>query len=329
MVNVCLIGAAGGIGQPLALLLKLNPLVTHLALYDVVNTPGVAADLSHIDTNTTVEAFMGADELPAALKDADFIIIPAGVPRKPGMTRGDLFTINANICVQLAQSIAQYAPEAVTMVISNPVNSTTVIFRDVFRKAGVYNQRKILGVTNLDHVRANAFLAQETGIKPRDLNVFVVGGHSGHSIVPLLNKYGLSEGQIDKLVNRIQYGGDEVVEAKKGAGSSTLSMAYAAHSFFANVLDGFVGRETRPMSAYIPLDGESIEGVKALREGLSKLLGEQEPVPEFFSAPVVFDGEGVKSVETSWLDTLSIREVTSIKDGVSYINENIVKAVEL
>lgn len=79
-------GAAGGIGQPLSLLMKLNPLVTNLSLYDIVNTPGVAADLSHIDTGSKVTGFKG-DGLHDALTGSDVVIIPAGVPRKPGMTR--------------------------------------------------------------------------------------------------------------------------------------------------------------------------------------------------------------------------------------------------
>lgn len=328
MVKVCLIGAAGGIGQPLSLLLKLNDNVTELALYDVVNTPGVSADLSHIDTNTIAKAFLGPDELSEALKDSDFIIIPAGVPRKPGMTRGDLFNINANICSQLAESIAINAPNAITMVISNPINSTTVIFKDVFLKHGVYNPKRLLGVTNLDHVRANAFLAHETGLKPKDLNVYVVGGHSGHSIVPLLSSYNLTDAQIDKLVNRIQYGGDEVVEAKKGAGSSTLSMAYAAHKFFNTALDGYLGNREFPMSAYIPLD-PSIEGTENLKKGLAKILNNGEQVPEFFSAPVVFDKEGVKSVKTDWLNDLSTMEIESINCAVTFINENIIKGKAL
>jgi lactate/malate dehydrogenase, NAD binding domain len=88
--------AGGGIGQPLSLLLKMNKLVGELALYDIAGTPGVAADLSHCNTPVTVTAYMGADELGACLKGADLVVIPAGVPRKPGMTRDDLFNTNAS-----------------------------------------------------------------------------------------------------------------------------------------------------------------------------------------------------------------------------------------
>lgn len=83
-MKVAVLGAAGGIGQPLSLLLKANPLVSELSLYDIVNTPGVAADLSHICSPSTVKGFMGDDQLSEALTGCKIVVIPAGVPRKPG-----------------------------------------------------------------------------------------------------------------------------------------------------------------------------------------------------------------------------------------------------
>ena len=79
-----------GIGQPLSLLLKLNPAVTKLSLYDIVHTPGVAADLSHCETKAETTGFVGMDQLEASLVGAEIVVIPAGVPRKPGMTRSVL-----------------------------------------------------------------------------------------------------------------------------------------------------------------------------------------------------------------------------------------------
>ena len=81
-VTVC--GASGGIGQPLSLLLKLNPHISSLALYDIVNTPGVAADLSHMSTRAKVTGYVGPDQLRDSIEGADVIVIPAGIPRKPG-----------------------------------------------------------------------------------------------------------------------------------------------------------------------------------------------------------------------------------------------------
>ena len=77
-------GAAGGIGQPLALLLKQSPLISSLSLYDIVATPGVAADLSHIETPAKVVGYKGSEQLGEALQGSDVVVIPAGVPRKPG-----------------------------------------------------------------------------------------------------------------------------------------------------------------------------------------------------------------------------------------------------
>ena len=97
-MKVAVLGAAGGIGQALALLLKLQlPAESELALYDIAPvTPGVAKDVSHIPTAVKVEGFAGEDPTPA-LKGADVVLISAGVARKPGMDRSDLFNINAGI----------------------------------------------------------------------------------------------------------------------------------------------------------------------------------------------------------------------------------------
>merc|ERR1712142_121069 len=108
--KVAVLGAAGGIGQPLALLLKCNTSVTGVNVYDVAPvTPGVGADLSHIDTRAAVESFVG-DDLEAAVAGCDVVLIPAGVPRKPGMTRDDLFNTNATIVANLTRACARAAP---------------------------------------------------------------------------------------------------------------------------------------------------------------------------------------------------------------------------
>jgi NAD-dependent malate dehydrogenase len=136
------LGAAGGIGQPLSLLLKLNPRVTALTCYDVAPfTPGVGVDLSHIPTNSTCTGFKG-DDLKTALEGADVVVIPAGVPRKPGMTRDDLFNINAGIVKTLITGVAESCPKACVLVISNPVNSTVPIAAEVLKQKGVYDPKK-------------------------------------------------------------------------------------------------------------------------------------------------------------------------------------------
>lgn len=120
--RVAVLGAAGGIGQPLSLLLKLNPRVTDLALYDIRGAPGVAADVGHINTKSTVKGYDKGDaNLKECLTGAEIVLIPAGVPRKPGMTRDDLFNTNASIVRDLASACADACPDANLLIISNPV----------------------------------------------------------------------------------------------------------------------------------------------------------------------------------------------------------------
>ncbi|KAI0008076.1 malate dehydrogenase-like protein [Xylariaceae sp. FL0662B] len=227
--KVTVLGAAGGIGQPLSLLLKLNPRVTELSLYDIRGGPGVAADISHINTKSVVK---GYDPTPTglanSLKGSDVVLIPAGVPRKPGMTRDDLFNTNASIVRDLAKACAESCPEANILVISNPVNSTVPIVSEVYKGRGVYNPKRLFGVTTLDVVRASRFVSELKGTDPKNENITVVGGHSGVTIVPLFSQSGHPDlSSNEELVKRVQFGGDEVVKAKDGAGSATLSMAMA------------------------------------------------------------------------------------------------------
>lgn len=240
--KVAVLGAAGGIGQPLSMLLKNSPLVSELTCYDIVNAVGVATDLSHISSPAKVTGFI-KDDLPKALAGADVVIIPAGVPRKPGMTRDDLFNTNATIVKNLVDACAKNCPKAIIGIIANPVNSTVPIAAEVLKKAGVYDPRKLFGVTTLDVVRAKTFIAGELKLNPFDINVTVVGGHSGPTIVPLITQSGfkLSEEKLSAITHRIQYGGDEVVKAKDGTGSATLSMAFAGAEFAFSILKALRG----------------------------------------------------------------------------------------
>lgn len=248
--KVCVVGAAGGIGQPMSLLLKLNENVSHLALYDVINTPGVAADLSHCSTTASVSGHQGDDQLEAALTGCDVVVVPAGVPRKPGMTRDDLFSVNGKINADLAAACSKYCPDARYLIISNPVNSTVPIWAATLKNAGTYDPKKLFGVTTLDVVRANTFVAENQGWDVNNVNVPVIGGHAGTTICPLLSQVegaSFSDEDIATLSNRIQFGGDEVVKAKASmggsGGSATLSMALAGAHFTDSVLRAMHGEE--------------------------------------------------------------------------------------
>ncbi|CAO3645337.1 unnamed protein product [Cunninghamella blakesleeana] len=305
--KVAVLGAAGGIGQPLSLLLKENPLVSHLALYDIVNAPGVAADLSHINTNSKVTGHT-KDGLKDALKDAHVVVIPAGVPRKPGMTRDDLFNTNASIVQTLAEAAAEHCPNAHVLIISNPVNSTVPIFAQALKKAGVFDPKRLYGVTTLDVVRASRFVAEVKGKDPKDVNVTVVGGHSGVTIVPLLSQTGIefTKEELDALTHRIQFGGDEVVKAKDGAGSATLSMAFAGARFADSVLRATVGGEKGVVEpSFVKSDVFANEGV------------------EFFSTNIELGPNGVEKIHG--LGEISAYEKELIAKAVPELKKNIEK----
>lgn len=244
-MKVAVLGAAGGIGQALSLLLKTQlPAGSELALYDVAPVvPGVAVDLSHIPTDVKVEGF-GKDDLAAALTGCDIVLIPAGVPRKPGMDRSDLFNINAGIVKNLVEAIADNCPEACTCVITNPVNTTVAIAAETLKAKGVYNKNKLFGVTTLDVIRAETFVAELKGLNPANVHVPVIGGHSGTTILPLLSQVegvNFTDEEVASLTHRIQNAGTEVVEAKAGGGSATLSMGQAAARFCLSLVAAMKG----------------------------------------------------------------------------------------
>jgi malate dehydrogenase len=259
-MKVAVLGAAGGIGQALSLLLKTQlPAGSALALYDVSPVvPGVAVDLSHIPTDVAVSGH-GKDELAEALTGCDIVLIPAGVPRKPGMDRSDLFNINAGIVKNLIEAVADNCPKACIGVITNPVNTTVAIAAEVLKAKGVYDKNKLFGVTTLDVIRSETFIANLKGLKTTDMHVPVIGGHSGTTILPLLSQVdgvNFTDEEIASLTTRIQNAGTEVVEAKAGGGSATLSMGQAAARFCLSLVAAMQG-EAVVEYAYIQVDGSA------------------------------------------------------------------------
>jgi len=305
--KVAVMGASGGIGQPLSMLLKLNPAVTKLNLYDIVHTPGVAADLSHIESRSDVAGFVG-DDLKASLEGMEIVVIPAGVPRKPGMTRDDLFNTNASIVANLASAAAEVCPDACLAIISNPVNSTVPIASEIFKKAGKYNPNKIFGVTTLDIVRANTFIANLKGLDPADVDCPVIGGHAGTTIMPLISQctppVEFPADALKALTERIQDAGTEVVKAKAGAGSATLSMAYAAARFTDSLMKAKSGKEVVEC-AYI---------ASSVTEA------------PYFATPIKLGPNGVEA--NLGLGTLSAFEEEMMKAGLPDLIKQINKGIE-
>lgn len=313
--KVAVLGAAGGIGQPLGLLMKMSPAVTELSLYDIAGTPGVAADCSHVNTPALVKGFAGDDELGEALTGCDVVVIPAGVPRKPGMTRDDLFKINAGIVASLCNAIATHCPDAMVNMISNPVNSTIPIAAEVFKKRGTYDPKKLCGVTTLDVVRAKTFVAEKNGLDVSAVDVPVVGGHAGVTILPLWSQMApstrMDDATIDALTKRTQDGGTEVVAAKAGKGSATLSMAYAGAHFANACLKGLNGEKDVVECSYV--ESNVVPGL------------------EFFATKVRLGTTGVEEVmglgelsayEKAGIEAMKAELESSIAKGKAFVAES-------
>ncbi len=277
-MKVVVLGAAGGIGQALGLLLKTQlPNGTELSLYDIAPvTPGVAADLSHIPTSVKVSGFAGEDPSPA-LVNADIVLISAGVARKPGMDRSDLFNINAGIVKNLVSVCADTCPKALIGIITNPVNTTVAIAADVLKKKGVYDPARLFGITTLDIIRSSTFVAEVNGVNPEDVSVPVIGGHSGITILPLLSQSGFDfdEASASAMTSRIQNAGTEVVEAKAGGGSATLSMGQAAAKFGLSLVRALNGEEGVIEFTYVEGSGDRAR---------------------FFAQPVLLGKNGVEKI---------------------------------
>ncbi|KAK8800558.1 hypothetical protein WA158_006876 [Blastocystis sp. Blastoise] len=284
--KVVVIGAGGGIGQPLSLLLKSNPQIGDLVLYDLARTKGVACELSHIYNGLDVEGYEGPEYLPRVLADASVVVVPAGVPRKPGMTRDDLFSINAGIIYDLACNCAKYCPNAYVGIISNPVNSMVPLWTEVYKNLNIPKfEKRIFGITTLDTVRAKTFTGKALGVDPITVHIPVVGGHAGRTIIPLLSQVpgteNLTNEQLDAITQRIQFGGDEVV--KNGGGSATLSMAFAGASFIKRLIAGIDGQSDVIVPAFINYETCGVSHfarqIEIGAEGIRKVL----PIPKNLS----------------------------------------------
>eukprot|EP00444_Apocalathium_aciculiferum_P052234 CAMPEP_0183516198 /NCGR_PEP_ID=MMETSP0371-20130417/14016_1 /TAXON_ID=268820 /ORGANISM="Peridinium aciculiferum, Strain PAER-2" /LENGTH=426 /DNA_ID=CAMNT_0025713873 /DNA_START=129 /DNA_END=1409 /DNA_ORIENTATION=+ len=321
--KVCVCGGAGGIGQPLSMLMALDDRVGELSIFDLtiamVPAEGVAADLSHLERPSKVKAYSldrddkPVDKLEECLSGCDLVLVPAGLPRKPGMTRSDLLGINAGIAKNIVEACAKHCPNAVVALIVNPVNSVVPAMGELYKKKGL-DPMKIVGVTTLDVVRANKFVHEVTGAPLEEINVPVVGGHAGETILPLFSQVeAMKNVPADKLMEldkRVQDAGTEVVNAKNGKGSATLSMAYAGARLGKAVLAGLSGEQGVEEYAYV---GSSITELP------------------YFASKVTFGLNGIEKVhplgtvsayETERLEALKKTLQGEIEAGLQFASEN-------
>merc|ERR1719206_1416133 len=159
----------------------------------MVPAVGVATDLSHIEKKCKVKGYAidkdekAIDKLEECLTGCDLVLVPAGLPRKPGQTRSDLLAINAGIAKGIVEACAKFCPNAVLGLIVNPVNSVVPAMCELYKKKGL-DPKKICGVTTLDCVRANKFVHEITGDPIDRINITVVCGHAGKTILPLFSQ---------------------------------------------------------------------------------------------------------------------------------------------
>eukprot|EP00439_Symbiodinium_sp_Y106_P035218 s1053_g4.t1 len=221
--KVCICGGATSVGQQLALLMATNSMVKELSVYDLegssVPAEGVAADLSHLETLRCRLNWA----LENCLEGCSLVLVAAGIPRRPSQSKRDLMHINGNMCKMVVEACAKRCPEAIVGLIVNPINSVVPAMARLYEKKGL-DPRKIIGVTTLDVVRANKFVFEATGAPVDSINVPVIGGHAGKSEKA---SAGLPLDKRKLLDVRLQEAGAEVVRAKSGKGSATLSLGYA------------------------------------------------------------------------------------------------------
>jgi len=232
--KIALVGG-GQIGGNLALLATQKEL-GDIVIYDIPQaegmTKGKSLDIMQLRPHDGYDANLEGTSDPVGLKDADVVIITAGIPRKPGMDREDLLEINIKIITDVANNVKKYAPNAFAIVVSNPLDA--IVYS--FYKVSGFSKNKVIGMAGaLDSGRFRAFLAMETGYSVQDVNCMVLGGH-GDTMVPItrLATIGgipaeelIPKDRLDAIVERVRFAGGELVKLY-GNGSAYYAPAASA-----------------------------------------------------------------------------------------------------
>src|SRR5712692_9168224 len=274
--KIALVGA-GQIGGTLAQLIGLKEL-GDVVLFDVVEgvPQGKALDIAQ---STPIEGgdtrYLGANSYEA-MSGADVCIVTAGVPRKPGMSRDDLLSINLKVMEQVGAGIKKYAPDAFVICITNPLDAMVW----ALQKASGMPHKKVVGMAGvLDSSRFRYFLADEFNVSVEDVTAFVLGGH-GDSMVPLVRyspvagiplpdlvKMGwTTQARIDEIVKRTRDGGAEIVNLLK-----TGSAFYAPAASAIAMAESYLKDKKRVLPCAAFLNGEY--GVKDMYVGVPVVIG--------------------------------------------------------
>ncbi|MEJ2410143.1 MAG: malate dehydrogenase [Novosphingobium sp.] len=274
--KIALIGA-GNIGGTLAHLAAQKEM-GDVVLFDIAEgiPQGKALDLSQCGPVEGFDAFITGTNDYKDIEGADVVIVTAGVPRKPGMSRDDLLGINLKVMKSVGEGIKTYAPDAFVICITNPLDAMVWALREF---SGLPHS-KVVGMAGvLDSARFSTFLAWEFGVSVRDVTSFVLGGH-GDTMVPVV-EYSTVKGipvpdlikmgkttqeRIDAIVKRTAGGGGEVVSLLK-----TGSAFYAPAASAISMAESYLGDQKRilPCAAYL----EGQYGVDGLYVGVPVMIG--------------------------------------------------------
>ncbi|MGE5430441.1 MAG: malate dehydrogenase [Syntrophomonadaceae bacterium] len=279
--KIALIGG-GQIGGVLTQLIGLRELAD-VVLFDIVEDlpQGKTLDIAEASRVDGFDVNISGTNNYADIKDADLVIVTAGLPRKPGMSRDDLLVTNAKIMKSVAEAVRTHAPNAISIIISNPLDAMVTLFQ----KVTGFPHSRVLGQAGvLDSSRFSTFIAWELGVSVKDVNAMVLGGH-GDTMVPLVRyanvngipvmemlerKYNDKEKAKDvmnKMVERTKMAGGEVVKLLK-TGSAFYSPASSAIAMAESILKD--EKRLLPVCAY--LNGEF--GVNGYYVGVPAVLGE-------------------------------------------------------
>jgi malate dehydrogenase len=261
--KLALIGA-GGVGGALASICAAADMASEIALIDVV--PGLAEatalDLTHTAGITGTAARISGSTQLSDVTDAEIVVVTAGRPRTPGMSRSDLIEVNRRVIRAAAEAIRTQAPEAIVIVVTNPLDEMTT---EMLCATG-FPRTRVLGMAGtLDSGRFRTALAQAAGVTPADVTAVTLGSH-GDEMVPVTSHSTikgraldvfLSHEATETCVRDAVTGGGQVVALKK-TGSATIAPAHAT----AEVIDHIRGARSGPVPCSVRLDGEfGIDGV--------------------------------------------------------------------
>ncbi|CAM9489448.1 unnamed protein product [Phaeothamnion confervicola] len=274
--KIALIGG-GQIGGTLALLAGLKEL-GDIVIFDILEglPQGKALDIAQSSAVDGFDAKIAGANTYAGIKGADVVIVTAGVPRKPGMSRDDLLGINIKVMEQVGEGIRKYAPKAFVICITNPLDAMVWVLREV---SGL-PQNMVIGMAGvLDSSRFQHFLAEEFNVSIKDVTTFVLGGH-GDTMVPLtrystvggipltdLVKMGwITAKRLEQIVQRTRDGGAEIVGLLK-----TGSAFYAPAASAIAMAQSYLGDQKRLLPCAAHLTGQY--GVKDLYVGVPVIIG--------------------------------------------------------